>query len=99
MASRMTNNPPFFGLEAFSDQLNPAGYVLSSGLLAPRLAPINPVQFVLNPLATTTLVSWHQRYITPMPWLSTAMTLRSTSFDSGCDRHPPQEPQRRIPAQ
>ena len=69
VTSRMTNNPPFFGyggVSLLSDQLNPpTGYVLSSGLLAPRPAPINPAQFVLNPASTTTLVSWNQRYTTP----------------------------------
>ena len=53
VTSRMTNNPPFFGyggVSVTSDQLNPStGYVLSSGLLAPRPAPINPAQFVLSP--------------------------------------------------
>ena len=69
VTSRMTNNPPFFGyggVSITSDQLNPStGYILSSGLLAPRPAPINPAQFVLSPGATTTLVSWAQRYTTP----------------------------------
>ena len=53
VTSRMTNNPTFFGYGGVfvtSDQLNSStGYVLSSGLLAPRSAPINPAQFVLSP--------------------------------------------------
>ncbi|MBV9081568.1 MAG: TonB-dependent receptor [Acidobacteriaceae bacterium] len=69
VTSRMTNNPPFYGyggVSITSDQLNPAtGFVLSSGALAPRPAPINPSQFVLNPASTTTLVSWNERYTTP----------------------------------
>lgn len=66
---RMTNNPPFFGyggVTITSDQLNPSsGYVLSSGALAPRPAPIAPSQFVLNPSATSSLNSWFGRYTTP----------------------------------
>ncbi|MEO7144733.1 MAG: carboxypeptidase regulatory-like domain-containing protein [Bryobacteraceae bacterium] len=69
VTSRMTNNPPFYGyggVSIASDQLNPAtGFVLSSGALAPRPAPVNPQQFVLNPASTTQLVSWNQRYTTP----------------------------------
>jgi hypothetical protein len=69
VTSRMTNNPPFFGyggVSVTSDQLNSStGYVLSSGLLAPRPAPINPAQFVLSPTATSTLVSWFQHYTRP----------------------------------
>ena len=69
VTSRMTNNPPFFGyggVSVTSDQLNPStGYVLSSGLLAPRPAPINPAQFVLSPGATSTLVSWFPHYTRP----------------------------------
>ncbi len=69
VTSRMTNNPPFYGyggVSITSDQLNPAtGFVLSSGALAPRPAPINPAQFVLNPTSTTQLVSWNERYTTP----------------------------------
>jgi hypothetical protein len=69
VTSRMTNNPPFFGyggVSVNSDQLNSStGYVLSSGLLAPRPAPINPAQFVLSPSATSTLVSWFQHYTRP----------------------------------
>ena len=69
VTSRMTNNPPFFGyggVSITSDQLNPAtGFVLSSGRLAPRPAPINPAQFVLNPAATTQLVSWDPHYTRP----------------------------------
>jgi hypothetical protein len=69
VTSRMTNNPPFFGyggVSVTSDQLNPlTGYVLSSGLLAPRPAPINPAQFVLSPSATSTLVSWFPHYTRP----------------------------------
>jgi hypothetical protein len=66
---RMTNNPPFYGyggVSITSDQLNPStGFVLSSGQLAPRPAPINAPQFVLSPTATTGLNSWNQRYTTP----------------------------------
>ncbi|MCL5743695.1 MAG: carboxypeptidase regulatory-like domain-containing protein [Acidobacteria bacterium] len=66
---RMTNNPPFFsygGLTLTSDQLDPStGYVMSSGIAAPRPAPITGAQFVLNPKETTTLISWDPRYTTP----------------------------------
>ena len=69
VTSRMTNNPPFFGFggtSIISDQLFPAsGFVLSSSASAPRAAPINPKDFVLNPQATSPLVSWNQRYTTP----------------------------------
>jgi hypothetical protein len=69
VTSRMTNNPPFFGyggVSITSDQLNPStGYVLSSGLLAPRPVAINPAQFALSPSATTTLVSWSPNYTRP----------------------------------
>lgn len=69
VTSRMTNNPPFYGyggVNITSDQLNPAtGFVLSSGQLAPRPAPINPANFLLNPASTTQLVAWSGRYTTP----------------------------------
>ena len=69
VTSRMTNNPPFYGygsVSIASNQLDPStGFVLSSGLLAPRPAPIAPAQFVLNPASTTQLVSWSQYYMTP----------------------------------
>ena len=69
VTNRMTNNPPFFGFGSVaitSDQLNPAtGYVLSSGQLAARPAPVPGSQFALVPSATTQLVSWDRRYPTP----------------------------------
>ena len=69
VVNRMIANPPFYGfggVSITSDQLNPAtGFVLSGGQLAPRPPAINPAQFVLNPAATTGLVSWNQRYTTP----------------------------------
>jgi hypothetical protein len=69
VTNRMTNNPPFFGfggIAIISDQLAPStGFVLSSGASVPRPAPISPQSFVLNPAATTTLVSWDQRATTP----------------------------------
>jgi hypothetical protein len=69
VTSRMTNNPPFFGFggaSVISDQLLPSsGFALSSGALAPRPAPINPKDFVLNPQATSPLRSWPQRYTSP----------------------------------
>lgn len=69
VSQRMTANPPFWnygGASITSDQLFPdTGFVLSSSATAPRLPPIAPSQFVLNPLATTTLYSWPQRYTTP----------------------------------
>lgn len=68
---RMTSNPPFYGygsVSITSDQLNPAtGYVLSSGLLAPRPAPVTGAQFVLLPSATAQLVSWDRAH--PMPYV------------------------------
>jgi hypothetical protein len=69
VTNRMTNNPPFFGfggIAIISDQLAPStGFVLSSGASVPRPAPISPQSFVLNPTATTALVSWDQRATTP----------------------------------
>jgi hypothetical protein len=69
VTSRMTNNPPFYGyggVSITSDQLNPAtGFVLSSGQLAPRPAPISPASFVLSPSSTTQLVGWSGRYTAP----------------------------------
>jgi hypothetical protein len=69
VTNRLTNNPPFYGygsVSITSDQLNPSsGYVLSSGALAPRPAPIPPSQFVLVPSSTTQLVAWDMRHLTP----------------------------------
>ena len=69
VTSRMTNNPPFYGyggVSITSDQLNPStGFVLSSGQLVPRPAPINQANFVLNPSATTQLVAWSGQYTAP----------------------------------
>ncbi|HZQ52038.1 MAG TPA: TonB-dependent receptor [Bryobacteraceae bacterium] len=69
VSSRMTNNPPFWGYggaSITSDQLLPTtGFVLGPNATAPRLPPITPSQFVLNPLATSTLTSWPLRYTTP----------------------------------
>lgn len=69
VSSRLTNNPPFFGYggaSISSDQLFPAtGFVLAPGATAPRLPPVNPAQFVFNPLATSQLVSWPLQYTTP----------------------------------
>jgi len=65
VTNRMTSNPPFFGyggISLISDQTLPStGFVLSTSASVPRPAPISPQQFVLNPAATTTLVSWSQR--------------------------------------
>ncbi|HEX7359791.1 MAG TPA: TonB-dependent receptor [Bryobacteraceae bacterium] len=69
VSSRMTHNPPFWGYggaSITSDQLFPdTGFVLSSNAAAPRLPPIEPSQFVLNPLATAALTSWPLRYTSP----------------------------------
>jgi len=69
VTSRMTHNPPFWGYggsSIISDQLFPnTGFVLSSSATAPRLPPIDPSQFVLNPLATAGLTSWPSRYTRP----------------------------------
>ena len=69
VSQRMTYNPPFWGYggaSLTSDQLFPStGFVLSSSATAPRLPPITPSQFVLNPLATSTLIGWPLRYTTP----------------------------------
>lgn len=69
VSSRMTHNPPFWGYggaSITSDQLFPStGFVLSPDATAPRLPPISPSQFVLNPLATSGLTSWPLRYTTP----------------------------------
>lgn len=66
---RMVSNPPFYGyggVSITSDQLHPStGFVLSSGSLAPRPAPISPQQFVLVPTATSALIAWNTRYTTP----------------------------------
>jgi hypothetical protein len=65
VTNRMTSNPPFFGyggIALISDQTLPStGFVLASGASVPRPTPITPDQFVLDPQATTTLVSWNQR--------------------------------------
>jgi hypothetical protein len=69
VTSSMTNNPPFYGygsVSVTSDQLDPAtGYVLSSGVLAPRPAPVSGAQFVLVPSSTAQLVSWDRAHPTP----------------------------------
>ena len=69
VTSRMTDNPPFYGYggaSVISNELFPStGFVLSPTATAPRLPPISPAQFVLNPKATSTLVSWPLRYTTP----------------------------------
>jgi len=69
VTNRMTNNPPFYGFGSVSitsDQLNPTtGYVLSSGTLAQRPAPIPASQFKLVPSSTTQLVAWDTTHPTP----------------------------------
>jgi Carboxypeptidase regulatory-like domain len=61
VTSRMTHNPPFWGYggaSIISDQLFPStGFILSSSATAPRLPPIDPSQFVLDPTATAGLTS------------------------------------------
>jgi hypothetical protein len=67
----MTSNPPFYGygsVSITSDQLNPSsGYVLSSGTLAKRPAPVPGSQFVLVPSSTTALVAWDRYH--PLPYV------------------------------
>lgn len=62
VTSRLTSNPPFFGYGAqtiSSDQLYPSsGFVLSPNASIARPTPIDPSAFVLNPTATSTLVSY-----------------------------------------
>jgi hypothetical protein len=69
VTNRLTSNPPFFGyggVSILSDQLNPStGFILDPSASLPRPNPIPPQQFVLNPQATTALVSWYPRYTTP----------------------------------
>lgn len=66
---RMTHNPPFWGYggsSIVSDQLFPnTGFELVPNATAPRLPPIEPSQFVLNPLATSGLTSWPLQSTTP----------------------------------
>lgn len=66
---RITGNPPFYGYGSqsySSDQLFPAsGFVLTPGASITRPAPIDPSAFVLNPAATSTLISWDRHYTTP----------------------------------
>ncbi|HEV2500925.1 MAG TPA: carboxypeptidase regulatory-like domain-containing protein [Terriglobia bacterium] len=67
--NRLVTNPPFIGYggtSITSDQLFPStGFVLSPTATAPRLPPINPLAFVLNPLSTASLVSWNLNHPTP----------------------------------
>ncbi len=69
ITSRMTSNPPFFGyggIALISDQLNPStAFALAPDASIPRPTPVPPSQFVLNPKATTPLVSWNQQLLTP----------------------------------
>lgn len=69
VTNRMTSNPPSFGYGAqtiSSDQLFPSsGFVLVDGATITRPTPIKPADFVLNPAATATLVSWPERPKTP----------------------------------
>ncbi|RRA48167.1 TonB-dependent receptor [Acidipila sp. EB88] len=68
VTNRLTSNPPFFGYGAVttsSDQLNPAtGFVLSPDATIARPAAIASSSFVLNPTATSTLVSWPTHFKT-----------------------------------
>jgi hypothetical protein len=67
--SDLTANPPFFsygGLDIVSDQLNPStGFLVVPGATIPRLPPINPSTFRLEPSSTTTLQSWADHMSTP----------------------------------
>jgi hypothetical protein len=69
VTSRMTNNPPFFGFGGatlVSDQLSPStGFVLTPNATAPRMPPVDPAKFALDPAATFALVSWPLEYTTP----------------------------------
>jgi hypothetical protein len=69
VTNRLTSNPPFFGfggVSIISDQTFPTtGFILNPGATIPRPSPVSPEQFVLDPKATTTLVSWDPRAITP----------------------------------
>jgi len=64
---RMTNNPPFVGFGGYtinSDQLNISSTIPLSGTLPTRTPAPTPQNFLLNPLATATLISWRQDYRT-----------------------------------
>ena len=69
VTSRMTHNPPFWGYggaSIISDQLFPnTGFILDPNATAPRLPPIDPSQFVLDPTATAGLTSWPLQYTSP----------------------------------
>jgi hypothetical protein len=69
VTNRLTSNPPFFGFGGVSiinDQTLPAsGFTLSNNASIPRPIPVSPQQFVLDPKATTPLVSWDPRAIAP----------------------------------
>ncbi len=69
VTNRLTSNPPYFGYGAqvySSDQLFPAsGFILSPNASITRPAPIDPAKFLLNPAATSTLVSWPSHLKTP----------------------------------
>ena len=65
---RMTNNPPFFGFGGFnvtSDRVLPSSTIKLSDGLPGRPVPIDPKDFVLDPLSTAQLRSWHQQYTLP----------------------------------
>jgi Carboxypeptidase regulatory-like domain len=65
---RMTNNPPFFGFGGFnvtSDRVLPSSTIKLSDGLPGRPVPIDPKDFVLDPLSTAQLRSWHQHYTLP----------------------------------
>src|SRR6185312_2254254 len=69
VTNRMTSNPPFFGyggISLISDQLHPAtAFLLDPNQSLPRPAPIPAQGFVLNPSATTALVSWYPNAVSP----------------------------------
>ncbi len=69
VTNRLTSNPPFFGygsISLISDQLNTStAFLLNPSSNLPRPTPITPQNFTLNPLATSTLVSWYPNATTP----------------------------------
>lgn len=69
VTNRMTSNPPFFGyggIALISDQIQPSsGFIIAPNASVPRPTPVTPQQFVLDPAATTALVSWNQRGTMP----------------------------------
>ncbi|MDQ6699964.1 MAG: carboxypeptidase regulatory-like domain-containing protein, partial [Acidobacteriota bacterium] len=68
VSQRLTNNPPFVGIGGAtitSDQLRASSTVQLSAGLPPRPSAPDAKSFKLDPSATSTLISWPERYTLP----------------------------------